>query len=244
MNENNSSVTGQDDELLFVTDVLEGQIAPVYKHYNGQHTAQPAYVYMDENGVVDATYNPEINGTPMEIFHGQQLSWAIPADISGDELVDFFQKPEIRAALREIHDGHTVEWDGNNHVGRLTEAAQNASGRLKELCDDLRLEERSAIWNSAGEWFGDVSIKEIWPANLTLDEAVASVISITSGERCLFDDDEIRKEIIEQAVDAVANSEEGLSRNQVLSLVAIGEVDEDEAADYLSVHLNETRQLN
>lgn len=51
-------------------------------------------------------------------------------EIDGERIVAALRTPEWQAELAAICDGHTVEWDGNSRVGRLTAAAEAALERL------------------------------------------------------------------------------------------------------------------
>ena len=52
-----------------------------------------------------------------------------------DTVRDFLQKN--LEGIDKICDGHSIEWDGNNHVGRLTDEAQEYWDMLCNYFEDL-----------------------------------------------------------------------------------------------------------
>ena len=59
------------------------------------------------------------------------------------------------AQLR-IHAGHSVEWDGSNHVGRLTQDAVDASYALERMCATTWSNvDHAEIW-SCENWLPDL----------------------------------------------------------------------------------------
>lgn len=127
----------------------DGSRAPLYQHYQGQTQAQPAYVELEEDGTVNASYDPEIGGAvPMTVWHGRDRRYPVSNSISMDGLKALLAY--ITPLLQRVHDGLSIEWDGSNIVGRLTEAAENAEAKISRICE-------SDEWDTvdimdAGEW--------------------------------------------------------------------------------------------
>ena len=74
--------------------------------------------------------------TPSSEWHGRDIVislWAgnmvVICDSDLAEILDAL-KP-LCGALRTIEDSHTIEWDGNNYVGRLDEDASKARGEIE-----------------------------------------------------------------------------------------------------------------
>lgn len=135
--------------ITIKTDNLRGEPAPLYCVYPRQTKPQPAYVELNEDGEVSADYNGEIgNAVPMAVWHRRTLRFDVSPRVGGDDLADFLESDAVVALLERIHAGHTVEWDGNNFVGRLTEDAERAAETLTEA---LAAPPELAIWD-AYEW--------------------------------------------------------------------------------------------
>lgn len=132
---------------------LRTEAAPVYHHYPQQTSAQPAYIEMDEDGDVRVDWDGEIGGAvPMSVWHGRTMRWTIPNSLTGRALADFLQRADVQALLDRVAEGHSVAWDGHNHVGRLTDDGRDASDSLERLCARVWEESDYAQIRSAEEW--------------------------------------------------------------------------------------------
>ena len=122
-------------------------VAPVYEKYDSEFQPQPAYIRMDEDGEIDAWVNGNINGTPMSVWHGRTLTWRVPSNVRGDALLAFVK--EHQPLFERVYLGHEVDWDGNNHVGKLDEDAQAASEEIEKATkkgeEDLKKAEASKL---------------------------------------------------------------------------------------------------
>lgn len=138
------------NQITIDRDYRDKGPAPLYYHYDGQCNSQPAYLEMTEDGAVSVDYSGEIgNAVPAYVWHRRTLRWAIPNCLSPtgiDQLMD-----DVQVELQTIHDGHSVEWDGSNHVGRLTPEASEIGERLGQRLYECEDYERIAIWDAA-EW--------------------------------------------------------------------------------------------
>ncbi len=158
--------------IIIQTSNLRGQKAPLYRVYPRQLRPQPAYVEMDEDGNVSADYSGEIgNGAPSCVWHKRTLRWSVPAEVNGDSLADYLEDAETIALLERVHAGHSVEWDGNNHVGQLDEDATAAAAVLER---DL------------GQHANDLTLMEIWPAAdwISAGFRLAELVEHASVEAC------------------------------------------------------------
>lgn len=149
--------------------------APLWERYERQTREQPAFLELDpENGRVKFGVNPEVgppHGVPADVWHGVRMRWGAPSTLTGQACVDLFE--ELRPLLERVAAGHSVVWNGSNHVGRLTDDAQAASEAIEEtlykLRDDPTSADHASVWN-AGEW--------IWGSNSL--HGVAGDLEITA----------------------------------------------------------------
>ena len=112
--------------------------APVYRQYDGQCQPQPAYIQLDEDGYVCADYSGEIgNAVPFSVWHNRDARIGIRPAVSGKALREMFADDEFIALVRRYYDGLTVEWDGGNNVGTLTEDAKAALEEIERMAEDL-----------------------------------------------------------------------------------------------------------
>lgn len=148
-------------ETLSITlpdlDALRAKAAPVYHRYPQQTSAQPAYIEMDKDGAVGVDWDGIIGGgVPMDVWHRQTQRWSIPNTVIGAALADFLGRDDVQALLERIHAGHSVEWDGSNHVGRLNQDAVDASYALERLCETTwDHSDHAQIWSCAN-WLPDL----------------------------------------------------------------------------------------
>lgn len=122
--------------MIDTTAIAALQPGALYAHFAGQMRAQPAYLYIDAQGVVTADYTSG-DGTPMDVWHGVCLRYSVPADVSVSDLHAYVADGRGRELLDQIHAGHSVEWDGGNRVGQLTSTALAAGQQLSQDLDQL-----------------------------------------------------------------------------------------------------------
>lgn len=90
------------------------------------------------------------NATTFAEWHGRAYSLPIPSAATPNEVLAELQ--EHAADLDTLTREHTVDWYGNNLVGRLTPAGINALDRLEVALAGI--EPRYTVW-PASEWFVD-----------------------------------------------------------------------------------------
>jgi hypothetical protein len=97
----------------------------------------------EDREVSVGTYSPG-QGTPMRTWLGRDIHITIArpdgGEIDAEELIKRAEDPETTTGrlIREIMDGHTVEWDGSNTRGYLTDEARDALMALSERLDHAR----------------------------------------------------------------------------------------------------------
>ena len=127
-------------------------VAPLYHRYPGQHYPQDAFIEIDERGVVTAFSNPEIgNAVPAAVFLSHTLRFDITPYVSGDDLADLIGSDEVVGLLTRLYEGHTVEWDGNNHRGKLTFDAKRARDELADIFEQVQPSEETVLAISEAE---------------------------------------------------------------------------------------------
>jgi hypothetical protein len=156
---------------------LRGEIAPLYCRYPGQTNAQGACIQMSESGVITAGFNGDIGGAvSFDEFHRRTLSWSVAAQVRGNALADLLESDEMRALFERVYAGHTIDWDGNNNVGKLDDDAQEAGHEIEAKLTAISEDEQSmgAVWPVDG-WLENTHFDDLWPAGKSLDEAIADV---------------------------------------------------------------------
>ncbi|MEW6016473.1 MAG: hypothetical protein AB1760_00200 [Pseudomonadota bacterium] len=118
-------------------DECRESLAPLYRRYGGQTQPQPAYIEIDpEKHILTADYNGEIgNAVPEGVWSRRRLRVRISPYVKGEAVADLMEDERFQSLAQRICDGHSVEWDGHNHVGRLTPDAQDALEALERYIE-------------------------------------------------------------------------------------------------------------
>lgn len=149
-------------------DNLTGSAPLFFCSYKGE--PYRACLLLDEDGKVSTdTRAPWDRGTPIDEWHGRRRIWKVPAGVRGYALCDVLSDTHILELLQRVHNGHSVEWNGNNYVGALNDDAEEASDELERCLNDL------ATWDvwSVGDWLSQTRINDnLWPAGKNLEQVV------------------------------------------------------------------------
>lgn len=212
------------------TSNLRGEIAPLYNRYSRQTNPQPAYVYLTEDGDVGADYSGEIgNSVPMAVWNNRTLHWGVKSDINGNLLADFLEN-EARPLLEKVHEGHEVDWDGNNHVGLLSDEAKIAAEQLQDMLDNLWQNGEGGVWK-VDSWLDGVGLLENWPEGIPLATAIADIESSASEENVVLDGD-IEEYLLDSAENYFDRKPETLSWVHVKTLVDEGRISKEDAEEW------------
>lgn len=95
-------------------------------------------------------------GIPVAEYHGRHITLDVSSGygtVDGPAVVDYLRGEEGQALLARMCDGHTTEWDGHNHVGRMTDDAQAARETLSDWLSDAPIlrGEQAGLWD-AGDY--------------------------------------------------------------------------------------------
>ncbi len=161
-------------EITTTADDLRNEFAPLYCHYSSQHYPQPAYLMLDPaERRLEADYNVEIgNAVPFTVWHNRIYRLPIPATLRGFAVAALLEDPEVLRLAESVFEGHSIEWDGNNHRGYLTEDGVKALEALEHELTEDRFSEADYVqaWD-VEDWLCAWSPT---PGE-TLDEATASI---------------------------------------------------------------------
>ena len=209
--------------------------APLYSQYPQQLQPQPAYIYLRENGVVEADYTGEIgNARPADEWHGRTLTWRITPYLSGSAIHNLIHGDDVKPLLERVHAGHDTEWNGNNYIGTLTADAESAYEQLGRIFEEV---ETDIEVSDVGDWlFASCDILDHWPADKTLDEAVAELEDSIEPNWIINGD--IEEALLSQAAHYVNHGREGFGDNHLAALIGQGWITEEEAQEYREETVN------
>lgn len=208
--------------------------APLFFRYRNEINPQPAYVIMTEDGTVTADYSGEIgNDVPMYVWLNRTLRWRVPSTIRGSCLAEKLQSLKIAALLQRVHDGHTVEWDGNDYAGKLTDDAKAADDALEKDLAYPDGEDNVAVWDVNDFLFGGCALPELWPDSL---DAAVERLTAESEREGIYLDGDIRGALLAQAQSYAQSSDPGLNAAHLQTLLDAGEIDAETATEYAEEH--------
>lgn len=102
--------------------------------------------------------------TPMDEWHGLVLAEKLDGHPDTNSAREYLESDEAVGLIKTIIAGYEVEWDGNNHVGRLDDDAREA---WDELVADINrlLDTDWELWD-VSDWIDPIDVT----APTTLDE--------------------------------------------------------------------------
>ena len=106
--------------------------------YPGQCVPQGRFFEVYPDGSVEVDVSPEIgNGVPSKVWHGKIIRLHIPHGPTREDIRAFYRIH--RAEFARLVAGLSVEWNGSNYVGRLTEDAIGAQEWLEHALQNWQV---------------------------------------------------------------------------------------------------------
>lgn len=200
--------------------------APLYHQYPRECMPQPAYIEMDEDGVVSAEWDVETaNAVPMAVWNSRTLRFPLRPNISGHSLYDLVMGEKVMGLLERIHAGHTVAWDGNNNSGSLDDDAIEAQYALERLLDDAPQD--IEVWEAAEWLFSTNTLLATWDGKKGIDEVVSDCEVYRDVGSIIIGD--LKSAILDEAHQVFENEETGLTDLHLSTLVEAGRITQDQA---------------
>jgi hypothetical protein len=152
---------------------LTGAFDELHLQYPREFKPQPCYIELDiQTGNLTAEVNGVVGGAvPFPVWHGIVRRYRIPA-LSADNANVLLE--DVAPLAQRVLDGATIEWDGNNHVGRLTEDAQDAEIDIEMLIDRIEPEAHLQVWDVA-DWLGQNGDRELGISVASTPEELAAL---------------------------------------------------------------------
>lgn len=184
--------------------------APLFAQCNGEEFR--ARLLLDEDGTCTLeTRAPWENGRPAEEWYSCTLTWALPANVRGDALHGLLTDEGTIALLQRVHNGHSIEWNGNNRVGSLDEDATEAREELEQKFNEELGHGSGRCWSvwSVGDFLADCSLNDLWPAGKTLAQVAEGLLNEARANDILFSDaDDIEAVLLDMLQRQVDNDED------------------------------------
>ncbi len=144
---------------VHINDVGKLELIESDPYRTNQEAAVQLYINPAKRWAALETYSPG-QAVDFDQWHHRHLTISVKTygggPVDGPALVDWLRDDEGQELLSRICDGHSIEWNGNNHVGRLTDDAEDAYNELSmELADADALPEPAGLWD-VGDWLDGV----------------------------------------------------------------------------------------
>lgn len=119
------------------------------------------------DGEIDIKLAYSIDGIPKDIWNGVVRGYPIPHSADKDSLIEHINTGKFDVLFESIVAGATVEWDGSNYRGHLTDSALEAEEvLLSTLADYMDYDGIRNIWEPA-EWLEGIDLEKEY--NITKD---------------------------------------------------------------------------
>lgn len=174
-----------------VEDVGRLELVTIDPYRRDTGTAAAVQCWIDPSGrrCLIETHSPG-QGVSVAEWHRRNLTIGVDTHggpVDGPAVVEWLRGAEGQALLARVCDGHSVEWDGNNHVGQLDDDAKAALEELEQwLSDAPALSGDSAGLWSAGDWLdgiGRAGVRAEYGITAeTTDERLAEIVAQIDGE--------------------------------------------------------------
>lgn len=132
------------------------------------------------------------NSAPMNVWHNHYYRWYVSEYPSESDMRQWIE--DNINLFGRIADGHSIEWNGNNHVGILTEDAQDAYESLT-VHDGLGYASHYEAWR-LDEWFDATEHEVIGMSDDQIREFAAASMLVDENIALLFDEDEAVEHLI------------------------------------------------
>ena len=116
----------------------------------------------------------------MDVWHGLIRRYPIPALVNAVHLTEDINAGAFDRLLDQIARGHTVEWDGHNWVGGLTQDAEDAELDIVARLEGYEDPSLGGLWD-ASDWLYD-SRHDLGITPTSTDAELQAIASKLEGE--------------------------------------------------------------
>ncbi len=142
----------------------------------GHHRSHSELRFDPDTGVASVVQVTNQSGQEPDVYHGRLIALRLDEDDTGVRpeaaaLRRYLESEPGQALLRRIAAGHSTVWNGQNEVGRLTDAAEAACEALQAAIAALP-GERWQVW-SVEDW-----LAEFCPERITAATTDAELVAL------------------------------------------------------------------
>lgn len=208
---------------------------PLYHLTPGQSSPNPAFLELDcGTGGLHLDWNASPGMTPMNVWHGHALRWSVPPYLTQEQCDALLADETVRTLAARITAGYSSEWDGSNHVGRLTADASDAQDSMDSYLQANYQVGDAEVWLAADYLFTNNRLCDVWPSGIPLAQAVADLDAAAQADGIIIEGS-IEDELIGEARRLLDHDDhDALMANHVATLAAIGHITQDDADAWMA----------
>jgi hypothetical protein len=128
----------------------------------GDAGSRDELLFLIQNDRVSLDIRDYFDAVPEAELHRRDLALLVaegPMIVDPDRLRDLLEK--ARTLVERVVAGHSVEWDGSNRVGRLTDDGEEALYALNDLFRLADLADDSLMLLTVDDWIGSMSLADL-----------------------------------------------------------------------------------
>ncbi len=216
-------------------NALAGDLAPAYRRPRDPFGRPTAVIALDACGRVWARPTTDECGQTWDEADGRTQVVPIYGAASGNQIIEFLAT--YLDKLEAVHVGHKVVWDGDHHVGHLTEEAADALEQITFEAREYGFEWMAPPHVDIWDWlFESRNLTNVWSANRSLTEVIHEVEQEIQDLAEGVVDGDIRQCLIDAAyIQFIESEEPQIGASHVTALLEAGRITEDEARLCLKV---------
>jgi hypothetical protein len=141
----------------------------------------------------DISQEYDNNSTSEPVWNGRIIQEQLHGFLDGGQIETFLKSDEGQKLLDKICDEHSVDWNGNNFVGHMTDESEK---ELENLVNELESYGHEGEAWTCDEWFGNNSDNELRINKNTSDEEIKSLAKKYEDEADVYLVDDIETYLI------------------------------------------------
>jgi len=177
-----------------MSDITIGKIDTIPQFDPYRRTGQPSATVVEldpQRRLVTVDQEYDSGSTSMERWHGHVITWRVDGHPQEEDMRQWLEDHMPQFAV--ICDSHSVEWNGNNHVGRMTDEASEAEAAIdRELAQGwppFDPEQGWSLWD-ARDWLQDMPAEwsPVGRSDEQLEALAAEIEDNARGDRIILYD--------------------------------------------------------
>jgi hypothetical protein len=156
-------------------EIVSIDTQPEHDPYNTGRSTRSAIRFDPAERRVWIVQQDGATGTPADEWHGRVLSQTFAGHPIESRVRDYLSRDGLNL-LRRVAAGHTIRWNGSDHVGHLSDDAEAAWDELLADLEGLGEGDSGSYgYSDAGDWYGACSPEELGVSAETTDDQLEAL---------------------------------------------------------------------